>query len=171
MDSGWRCMDVRELTTAELDALLSLYEHLHASDAPLPPRGELNDLWHAIRCDPNLKYFGAFIDGRLIASCALAIIPNLTRGCRPYAVIENVVTHREYRRRGYGRAVLRHALAYAWSRDCYKAMLLTGRKDEGACRFYESAGFDRSAKQAFLAKPRSSEPASPPDWPPCSAER
>jgi hypothetical protein len=34
----------------------------------------------------------------------------------------------------------------------YKVMLLTGRKDEGTYRFYESAGFDRYSKQAFLAK-------------------
>jgi hypothetical protein len=37
-------------------------------------------------------------------------------------------------------------------------MLLTGRKDESIYRFYESAGFDRYAKQAFLAKaPASAE--------------
>ena len=37
--------------------------------------------------------------------------------------------------------------------NCYKAMLLTGRKNEGIYRFYESAGFDRHAKQTFVAKP------------------
>ena len=37
--------------------------------------------------------------------------------------------------------------------NCYKVMLLTGRKDESTFRFYESAGFDRNAKQAFVATP------------------
>jgi hypothetical protein len=41
----------------------------------------------------------------------------------------------------------------AWAADCYKVMLLTGRKDESTYRFYKQAGFDRHAKQAFLAKP------------------
>lgn len=45
--------------------------------------------------------------------------------------------------------MLKHALTYAWSRNCYKVMLLTGRKNEATYRFYESAGFDRHAKQAF----------------------
>jgi len=53
----------------------------------------------------------------LVASCALAIIANLTRGARPYAVIENVVTHESYRRRGLGTAVLHHAVDLARSRD------------------------------------------------------
>jgi GNAT superfamily N-acetyltransferase len=81
------------------------------------------------------------------------MIPNLTRGCRPYGVIENVVTDAEFRRQGFGRAVLQHALAWAWKKSCYKVMLLTSRKDKGTLAFYEKAGFARGAKHAFLAKP------------------
>ena len=66
--------------------------------------------------------------------------------------MENVVTHVAYRRRGYAKAVLLEALKDAWSANCYKVMLLTGRKDEATCRFYESVGFDRNGK-AFVAKP------------------
>jgi len=44
-------------------------------------------------------------------------------------------------------------LREAWVEGCYKVMLLTGRKDEAISRFYESAGFDRPAKQAFVARP------------------
>lgn len=36
--------------------------------------------------------------------------------------------------------------------DCYKVMLMTGRRDEATLRFYEAAGFSRNAKQAFVAK-------------------
>jgi|GEM_PF-478841 len=146
-------MIIREITAFELEELLSLYQHLHAFDDPLLQRTVLEALWQDIQKNPLLKYFGGFIDNKLISSCTLAIIPNLTRGRRPYGVIENVVTHRDFRRKGYGRSVLRQALSYAWSQNCYKIMLMTGRKDEGTYRFYESAGFDRHAKQAFLAKP------------------
>lgn len=81
------------------------------------------------------------------------VIPNLTRGGRPYGLIENVVTHADFRKRGIGKALLAHTLAYAWSVHCYKVMLMTGRKDEATLRFYEGAGFDRHSKQAFVAKP------------------
>jgi GNAT superfamily N-acetyltransferase len=146
-------MDIREITGSELEKLLSLYEHLHASDDPLPDRTVVEALWQDIQKNPLLKYYGGFIDHKLISSCTLTIVPNLTRGCRPYGVIENVVTHSDFRRRGFGRLVLNHALSNAWSQHCYKVMLMTGRKDEGTSRFYESVGFDRHAKQAFLAKP------------------
>ena len=146
-------MNIREIAPTELSELLRLYEHLHRTDDPLPPRANVEALWREIQSDPNTKYFGLYVTDRLIASCTIAIIRNLTRGCRPYGVIENVVTHAEFRRRGYGRRVLHHALAYAWSRDCYKVMLMTGRKDDATFRFYESVGFARDAKQAFLARP------------------
>jgi GNAT superfamily N-acetyltransferase len=152
---------IRELNTSELSALLELYTHLHASDAPLPSQDVLDQTWDTIQKDPSQKCFGAFVDDTLVSSCTLSVIPNLTRDCRPYGVIENVVTHPEFRRHGRGRSVLQHALGYAWSMGCYKVMLLTGRKDEGTYRFYESAGFDRNAKQAFVAKPQKAEQSLP----------
>ena len=92
--------------------------------------------------------------GQLISSCMLTIIPNLTRACRPFGVIENVVTQSAYRGQGWGRALLlRHALAHAWQARCYKVMLMTGRKDESTLRFYEQSGFERHGKQAFVARP------------------
>ena len=103
--------------------------------------------------DDHLKYFGVVDSGRLVSACNIALIPNLTRSCRAYGVIENVVTHPDCRRRGYGKAVLQAALDFAWSKGCYKVMLMTGRLDEGTFSFYESAGFKRNEKQAFLAKP------------------
>jgi len=144
---------IRKLQEAELPELLELYGHLHATDDPLPAQDVVDGVWRSILDNPDLLYFGVFVDDALVSTCTLSIIPNLTRGCQPYGVIENVVTHPEHRRRGHGRAVLQHALEQAWSRGCYKVMLLTGRKDEDTYRFYESAGFDPRAKQAFLAKP------------------
>ena len=73
-------MTVREILGSELDELLRLYKHLHLTDDPLPERARVEALWHQIQQNPDLKYFGLFLDGRLVSSCTLAIIPNLTRG-------------------------------------------------------------------------------------------
>lgn len=142
-----------EIAPDELDALLALYRHLHAADEPLPERAVVEAVWRELLGSGRHRYFGGYVGEQLVASCTLTVIPNLTRGCRPYGVIENVVTHADHRNRGHGKAILAHALALAWSERCYKVMLLTGRKDEATLRFYESAGFDRHGKQAFIAKP------------------
>jgi GNAT superfamily N-acetyltransferase len=143
----------RTLIEDDLDALLNLYLHLHPNDAPLPGRAEVERVWRAALTRPGSRYFGGFEGSLLVASCAVTVIPNLTRGCRSYAVIENVVTHRDHRRQGWGRAVMTAAMDFAWSQECYKILLLTGRKDEAVWRFYESLGFDRHDKIGFVATP------------------
>ncbi len=145
-------MQVRELRSPDLNSLLALYTHLHERDLPLPARGTVEEVWAEALANPRIRYFGGFEADALVTSCTITLIPNLTRGCRPYGVIENVVTHASFRGAGRAKRLLHEALAFAWDRGCYKVMLLTGRKDEATLRFYEQAGFSREGKTGFIAK-------------------
>jgi GNAT superfamily N-acetyltransferase len=145
-------VNIREVTASELPALLLLYRFLHTEDDPLPADSTVEAAWSEALANQRCRYFGGYAEDELVCSCTIMVIPNLTRGCRPYAVIENVVTHAAHRKRGWGKAILEHALEFAWSQGCYKVMLMTGRKDDATFRFYEAAGFDRHGKQAFVAK-------------------
>ena len=84
----------------------------------------------------------AEIEGKLVGSCVCQIIPNLTHGMRPYAVIENVVTDEAFRRQGIATACLHFAREEARAAGCYKLMLSTGSKKEETLRFYEKAGYN-----------------------------
>jgi GNAT superfamily N-acetyltransferase len=151
-------LNIRELQSHDLQSLLDLYAHLHEHDEP-PPSPEIAEaVWSEALANPRIKYFGGFASALLVSSCTLTVIPNLTRACRPYGVIENVVTHVAHRGQGWGKAILTRALGDAWRQDCYKVMLLTGRKEEATLRFYEKAGFDQHGKQAFVAKPAAVRP-------------
>lgn len=143
---------VRLIKVDELEKLLALYRFLNPDDPVLNIDQALRDHWHEILADPNLLYLVIEEDGILVSSCALAIIKNLTRGAQPYGLIENVVTHGNYRKKGYGTAILKKAIEFAREKNCYKVMLMTGRKDEGTLRFYEKAGFDRGEKTAFVIR-------------------
>lgn len=153
-----RCMEVRQIAPSELKSLLALYQHLHDADDPLPDTTTVESIWQELMGNPRYRYFGAYAAEQLISSCTVTVVPNLTRGCKPYAVVENVVTHADHRGRGYGKAVLDEALSFAWSQGCYKAMLMTGRKDEATLQFYETVGFNRNDKQAFAMKAPSTKP-------------
>jgi GNAT superfamily N-acetyltransferase len=143
---------LRELERSDLDALLAAYHDLLPDDEPLPARAEVERIWEESCADPRLLYFGAFEGARLRATCCVAIVPNLTRGARPWAVIENVWTDPACRRRGLGSAVLQEALSRCWEAGCYKVMLLSGSQREAAHEFYERNGFDRHAKQGFIVR-------------------
>ena len=146
-----KIMSVRNIKKNEMDKLLSLYTHLHRQDAPLPEKSKLESIWKEISENPLLHYFVLEAGNEIVSSCTLAVIPNLTRGGRPYGLIENVVTHSKYRRRGFGTSILQYALEVAWENECYKVMLLTGSKDPAIHRFYENAGFKQGVKTGFVA--------------------
>lgn len=140
---------IREITNADFDGLMTLYMQLH--DNPFPERDErVNGVWESILNDPNHHIIVAEEDGKIAASCVCVIIPNLTRGQRPYAFVENVITDEAYRRRGLAKACLDFAYDIAKRENCYKMMLLTGSKQQGTLDFYEKCGYNRNDKTAFI---------------------
>jgi GNAT superfamily N-acetyltransferase len=141
---------IREAIASDLRALLDLYKHLHADDAPLA-LGRAEEVWASLLASGLMKVFVADCGGVLVSSCTMAIIPNMTRGARPYGVIENVVTNRDWRNRGLGGAVLAEALHVAWRAGCYKVMLATGSQRPETLRFYEGAGFAKGVKTFLQA--------------------
>ncbi len=140
---------VREVYKNELNDLLELYLHLHEDTIPKMSE-HLIETWEMIIKDENHHIIVNIIDERIVSSCVCVVIPNLTRNVRPYAFIENVVTNKDYRGRGYATQCLEYAKEIAERKNCYKMMLLTGSKKEATIRFYESAGYNSSDKTAFI---------------------
>lgn len=140
---------IREAGFSDLNGLLELYTYLHNN--PIPENdGRLADLWYKIMGDRTHHIIVAEEDGVIASSCVCVIIPNLTHGQQPYALIENVVTRPEYRKKGLATACLDFAKGIVEKEGCYKIMLLTGSKEESTLRFYERAGFNRNDKTAFI---------------------
>ena len=140
---------VREATFGDLHGLLKLYLHLHEDRVP-EDSDALRDAWARIMADPDHHVIVDVEDGTPVASCVCVIIPNLTRNARPYAFVENVVTHAEYRRQGRARACLQYARRIAEQANCYKIMLMTGSKSEGTLDFYRNCGYNAADKTAFI---------------------
>jgi GNAT superfamily N-acetyltransferase len=138
---------IRPAVQADLPEVLDLYRHLNPRDPPVDA-AKAETAWAALVGSACSTVFVAEASDTLVATCVLSIIPNLTRGARPYAVIENVVTNPDYRRTGLGRSILTAALHAAWEAGCYKVMLASGR-DEETLRFYEKVGFKRGGKTFF----------------------
>jgi len=139
---------VRSAAEHDLPGVLNLYRHLHPHDPQLET-ATAERVWSKLLTSSFMTVIVAQAAETLVSSCTLAIVPNLSRGGRSYGVIENVVTHADYRRLGLGGQVLAHALEVAWYADCYKVLLATGSKQETTLRFYEAAGFLRGGKTYF----------------------
>lgn len=140
---------VREIKEHELNELLELYLHLHESSIPEATE-HLKETWNTIMEDKNHHIIVKIVDKKIVSSCVCVIIPNLTRNIRPYAFVENVVTHADYRGKGYATECLNYAREMANQMNCYKMMLLTGSKSEATLNFYGNAGYNSTDKTAFI---------------------
>ena len=148
---------IRPARQADLPGLLDLYQHLSPEDpAPEPTRAE--DAWTRTLASDLITVFVAELETELVASCTLAMLPNLTRNARSIGWIENVVTRRQHRRFGFGSRLLSVALEAALDAGCYKVMLATGSSDEATLRFYRTAGFEQGGKTFFEVRPPAVDP-------------
>ena len=110
----------------------------------------IEKLWDNILQNENHHIIVGLLDGKIVSSCVIIVADNLTRSQRPYALIENVITHEAHRNKGYAASVLNFARDIAKNENCYKIMLMTGSKEESTLRFYEKAGYNRHDKTAFI---------------------
>ncbi|MCI8799846.1 MAG: GNAT family N-acetyltransferase [Lachnospiraceae bacterium] len=141
---------IREANKNDLSSILQLYLYLHEENIP-DDTEHLRTTWENIINDVNHHLIVCEVDNKMIASCVCVIIPNLTRNVCPYAFVENVVTHGDYRKKGYATACLGFARQLAEENQCYKMMLLTGSREESTLNFYHNAGYNSSDKTAFIS--------------------
>lgn len=141
-------MTIREIRADDYDGLTELYLHLHETEKP--PFETAKTVWEKILASEDYHIIVCEIDGKLVSSCTCVVVPNLTRGPRPYARVENVVTHADYRGRGLATACLNKAKEIAVSANCYNIALLTSSKNEKTLKFYENAGYNWTDKTGYI---------------------
>jgi len=70
---------IRLIRNDELSELLSLYKQLQPEDPDVYANESLKDIWNLIYNDSSLYYIVAGVDGKIVYSCNISIIKNLTR--------------------------------------------------------------------------------------------
>lgn len=140
---------IREARKEDLEEILKLYLYLHEESIP-EPSDCLSNTWNQILEDENHHLIVNEVDGKIVSSCVCVIIPNLSRNVHPYAFVENVVTHADFRDRGLASECLEYAKQIAKQCNCYKMMLLTGSRKKETLDFYRNAGYNDTDKTAFI---------------------
>jgi len=142
----------REARFGDFDAVMDLYHQLNPDDPILDDGADATAYEQILRTD-GLHLFVLEVDGVVVATTYLNVMPNLSRSARPYAVVENVVVEQSRRGTGLGKQIMAATLAVAWDAGCYKAMLMTGSRTPATHAFYVACGFSPDEKTAYLARP------------------
>lgn len=139
-------MPVRKLTREDFDDALLLYRALTRDPVPVSDSLAAFD---AVLSHPGTSILGMEHQGRITSMITLHLLPNMTSGGRPYALVENVVTDPNHRGKGMAAAVMRAGFDHARTANAYKVMLLTGTA-RGALGFYEKMGFSGHEKHGLV---------------------
>jgi GNAT superfamily N-acetyltransferase len=135
---------VRKARRSDLHALLELYLELAEDRSGAAPANAATSeaVFDVILTDPSRTLMVADVDGKVVGTIDLVIVPNLTHSAKPWAVIENVVVALESRRRGIATHLMRYAIDVAQAAGCYKVQLHSGKQRAAeAHEFYGRLGF------------------------------
>lgn len=146
-------LTIRKAKMEDAENLKDLYFNHLTSDPPTQEQ-DMNR-WRELISKfekNNLHYLlVGEVDDKVVSSVTLIIIENLTHNVSPFAIIQNVVTHADYRGNHYGTILMNRASEIAKQFGCDKIMLQTGSKLDSTLKFYENCGFNRE-KTGFLKR-------------------
>jgi GNAT superfamily N-acetyltransferase len=138
---------VRPATEKDIPRILELYSQFsfQPGDYKAAPLEECRKALKKISEVPGYSLLVAEENGEVAGTLFMAILPGMAHGTSPFAVVEYMVVDEKKRRKGIGRALMEHCMKLAKEAGCYKVMLTSDKRREGAHRFYESVGFQASA--------------------------
>ncbi|MGV9424105.1 GNAT family N-acetyltransferase [Streptomyces sp. NPDC003656] len=138
--------DIRRARPDDIPAIVAML-----ADDPLGAQRESPDdlapyvaAFERLAADPNQHLVVAVLEGRVIGTLHLTIIPGLSRKGATRALIEAVRVHADQRGSGLGSELIRWAVERSRELDCTLVQLTSDKTRTDAHRFYERLGFTAS---------------------------
>lgn len=145
-------ISIRRAAVLDLPRIVALLQQLSIDaareDVADPVATPYREAFARIDADPAQHLLVAELEGRVVGTLVVVVIPNLSHRAKPWAVAENVVVDADVRGRGVGEALLREATAIARAAGCFKLSLTSNKARTEAHRFYGRLGF-RATHEGF----------------------
>jgi len=136
-------IDIREAEEPDLEQIIVLYGQIGMDNGQPLSIDEGKRIFQRIKSYPDYRLYMAHHNGIVVGAFALLIMDNFAHLAAPSAIIEDVVVHKDWRRRRIGWRMMAFAMDISKSKGCYKMVLSSNQSREGAHLFYESIGFQR----------------------------
>ena len=141
---------IRLAEERDVPRIVELYRELTITDSKVehsrnPSLADYLRVFAEIRVDPKQKLFVAELQGEVVGTIELLIIPNLSHNGTPFAFLENLIVTEKHRRRGLGRMLLEHAVRLAEESGCHMVELCSDVRRKEAHKLYSSMGFEAQA--------------------------
>lgn len=141
---------IRLAEERDVPRIVELYRELTISDSAVehtrnPTIADYQLVFAEIRSDPRQKLLVAELQGEVVGTIVLLVVPNLSHNGTPWAFLENLIVTEKCRRKGVGRMLLEHAVGAARRSGCHMVELCSDVRRKEAHRLYGSMGFEAQA--------------------------
>jgi GNAT superfamily N-acetyltransferase len=144
-------VEIREAAESDLADILGAYSEAGIDGGAAFSVEEAREHFARLRQYPSYRVFVAVAGGSFAGTYALILLDNLAKRGAKAGVVEDVAVLPAVQGRGVGRAMMEHARAECRAAGCYKMMLSSNVKREGAHAFYDSLGFERHGYSFLIA--------------------
>ena len=137
---------IREAVLVDLPAILAMLaeDTLPADRETDPADPRYRAAFDAIAADPNQLLVAAELDGRVVGTLQLSVLPGLSFRGAWRGQIEAVRIASDLRGRRYGEQLINWAVERCRERDCFLVQLTSSNARTDAHRFYERLGWTKS---------------------------
>jgi GNAT superfamily N-acetyltransferase len=135
---------IQKASEQDIPRIVELYEELTEEKIRVSPE-RLKSVFNQIESMPGHWLLVADVDGLVVGTVLLQIVPHLSHNAHPWGIVENMVVDPRYRKLGIGRILIDRIKELCRDAGCYKVQLLSHKKRVEAHRFYRSLGFEDSA--------------------------
>ncbi len=136
-------MTIRELRKTDMPQLSKLYEQFWGEKSDIT---KMEQLFDEMEKESNYILLGAEEDGLIVGSVMGIVCKELYGECRPFLLVENMVTDANQRRKGVGMLLLTELEKGAKKYNCTQMLLVTEAERKAACGLYEKFGFQLNNK-------------------------
>jgi GNAT superfamily N-acetyltransferase len=145
---------VREALEEDLPRILVLlYQASQSSSHPAAAPEELTERHHQVFRAFGGPFFHVLVlevEGEILGTLHLYLVPSISRGGAPWAIVEHVAVDDTQRSKGYGEIQMNKAIGMAREVGACKVSLGSNVRRVASHRFYERLGFVASQKGFVL---------------------
>ncbi len=139
-------MTIREIKEHDLDSIIKLYQEFWGDISNFK---KMQNLYKTLIMKPDYIILCAEIDNKVVGTAMGVICYELYGDCRPFMVMENLVTDKNYRKRGIAKSLLTELEIRAKNKDCSQIQFITDKNRYDAVSFYTSMGFNPETHIGF----------------------
>ncbi len=139
-------MNIRKIEESDLDSLICLYQQFWGVISNLE---KMQDVYKKLINNPNYIILCAEIDKKIVGTAMGIICYELYGECKPFIVMENLVTDKSHRKRGIANSLLTELEIIAKKKNCSQIQFITEKNRNDAISFYTSMGFNPESHIGF----------------------